>query len=348
MVKTQFHGRHWIAPELEWTDEELWTVIETAFDLKREYARGQSHRDTCAGKSLFTVFYNPSTRTRSSFFTGITQLGGVAYDLDPGKLQIVHGETTYETAAIMGRMADAIAIRRYVAGVYYGEGNLTMREYAHASTVPIINMECDMWHPCQGIADIMTVIEKYGARSLRGKKFVMSWAYGPGAWKPVAVPQTNVIMLTRLLNMDVTLAYPAKFDLDPAVIEHTKRLADDYGTKFEIVHDMDEAFEDALVVYPKGWCSWELLKADNYKGELHERYKKEKKLTNWRTTVEKMDRTRKGGIYMHCLPADVGGEGTEVEPEVLFGPKWSVTIDEAENRLHGQKGIMALIMGGRR
>jgi len=106
---------------------------------------------------------------------------------------------------------------------------------------------------------------------------------------------------------------------------------------------MEEAFEDALVVYPKGWCSWEVLKKSGYKGESHELFKKEKNLDKWKTTVELMDITRKECIYMHCLPADVG---LEVEPEVIFGPR-SVTIDEAENRLHGQKGIMALTIGGR-
>lgn len=343
MVKCNLHGRHWIAPELEWTDEELWTVIDTAFDLKKMYARNQIHTDICDGKTLFTIFYNPSTRTRSSFITGITQLGGIAYDLEPGKLQLAHGETIYETAAIMSRMCNGIAIRRYINGQPYGEGDFIMREYAKASRVPVINMECDMWHPCQGIADVMTAIEKLGATKLNGKKFVFSWAYSPGAWKPVAVPQTDILFFTRLLEMDVTLAYPEKFNLDPAVIEHTKNLADRYGTKFEITHNMKDAFEDAVIVYPKGWCSWDLLKAGNYTDGLHEQFKKDK-LDNWKTTVDLMDQTHKNSIYMHCLPADVG---LEVEPEVIFGSH-SVTVDEAENRLHGQKGIMSLIMGGRR
>ena len=344
MVKTQLHGKHWIAPEIEWSDEELWSVVDTAFDLKRQYSNGQKHDDICKGKSLFTLFFNPSTRTRSSFITGITQLGGVAYDLDPGKLQISHGETIYETAAIMSRMTNGIALRRYVKGVNYGEGDLTMREYAKASTVPIINMECDMWHPCQGIADIMTVIEKYNTKSLRGKKFVMSYANSPGAWKPVAVPQTNIMFFTRLMQMDVTLAYPEKFNLDPAMEKYTKQLADQYGTKFEITNDMDDAFNDALIVYPKGWCSWDLLKAGNYDEKPHEDYKKAHNLDKWKVGVDKMDTTAKNSIWMHCLPADVG---VEVEPEVIFSNRWSVSVDEAENRLHGQKGIMAKIMGGR-
>jgi ornithine carbamoyltransferase len=345
LVKTQLHGKHFIAPEIEWNDEELWTVIDTGFDLKREYAKGKPHMDLCPNKSLATLFFNPSTRTRSSFIAGITQLGGVAYDLDPGKLQISHGETIYETAAIMSQMFDGLALRRYVKGTYYGEGNLTMREYAKASTVPVINMECDMWHPCQGIADVMTAIEKYNTKSLRGKKFVMSYANSPGAWKPVAVPQTNIIFFTRLLEMDVTLAYPEKFNLDPAVEAYTKKLADQYGTKFEITNDMDDAFNDALIVYPKGWCSWDLLKASNYNEGPHEEYKKAHNLGAWKTSPERMDRTRKNSTWMHCLPADVG---VEVEPEVIFSNRWSVSVDEAENRLHGQKGIMALTMGGRR
>ncbi|MGA2573712.1 MAG: ornithine carbamoyltransferase [Candidatus Methanomethylicaceae archaeon] len=345
MVKTQLHGKHWIAPEIEWNDEELWTVIDTGFDLKRENARGQKHEDICANKSLATLFFNPSTRTRSSFITGITQLGGIAYDLDPGKLQISHGETIYETAAIMSQMFDGLALRRYIKGLYYGEGNLTMREYAKASTVPVINMECDMWHPCQGVADIMTVMEKFNTRNLRGKKFVMSYANSPGAWKPVAVPQTNIIFFTRLLEMDVTLAYPKKFNLDPAVEAYTKKLADQYGTKFEITNDMEDAFNDALVVYPKGWCSWDLLKAAKYNEVPHEEYKKAHDLGAWKTNPAKMDKTKKNSIWMHCLPADVG---VEVEPEVIFSNRWSVSVDEAENRLHGQKGIMALNMGGRK
>ncbi len=351
MVKTNLHGRHWIAPEIEWTDEELWTVIEVAFDIKRQYVAGVKHDQILKGKSLYLLFYNPSTRTRSSMIAGWTQLGGVAYDLDPGKLQLAHGETIYETASIMSRMCDAIAIRRYVKGQPYGEGNLTMREYAHASHVPILNMECDMWHPMQGIADVMTVIEKFKQTKLRGKKFVFSWAYSPGAWKPVAVPQTDIIMFTRMLEMDVTLAYPKPFDLDPAVIKYTEQLADMYGTKFEITHDIEEAFNDALVVYPKGWCSWELLKKGGYKEDLHEQWKKEhmNELLKWKATPELMDLTKRGSIYMHCLPADIGraDQPVEVVPEVIFNNKWSVTVDQAENRLHGQKGIMAVCCGGR-
>jgi len=338
MVRTQLHGRHWISPETEWTDEEVSTVLEVAFDLKKKMARNEPH-ELLRAKTLFMIWYNPSTRTRNSFEAGMTQLGGHAHDLTTEKLQIAHGESIRDTSAIISRYGHGIAIRRYIGGVQYGEGNLTIREYAKYATVPVVNMECDIWHPCQGVADLMTVKEKWG--DLKGKKFVMSWAYGPGAWKPLAVPQTNIVFFTRF-GMDVTLAYPEKFDLDPAVITYTKSLADRYGTKFEIVHDMKEAFEGAHVVYPKGWCSWELLEKGGFKEGLHEEYKKEKKLQNWKTTVELMDIADKRAIYMHCLPAD---RGDEVDNDVIDG-KWSVVVDEAENRLHGQKGIMALTMGG--
>jgi len=237
-------------------------------------------------------------------------------------------------------MGEAISIRCYGEPVdwIYGEADRMIREFAYWSDIPVINMEDDMHHPCQAMADIMTIIEKKG-RNLRGKKFVMSWAYSPSVEKPLAVPQSAITVASKF-GLNITLAHPEGLELDPNIIDAVKENVRKYGGSFEIVNDMKEAFKDADVVYPKAWTSKHFIPPEVTKPMLEKSQELFDKNKNWKTTKEMMSLAKEDAIYMHCLPAD---RGFEVDDDVMDGPQ-SVIFDEAENRLHAQKAIMALLM----
>ncbi|MHA1971697.1 MAG: ornithine carbamoyltransferase [Candidatus Hodarchaeales archaeon] len=352
VVTEDLTGRDFLSMT-DFTREEIETFLSVGIDLKRRFVMREDHRHILPGRTLFMIFYNDSLRTRNSFEAGMTQLGGHAHFLQPGAIYtpaLPGDEVAYSTervsdvARVLSRMGDAIAIRIYggKTGWIYGKGHKIIENFAHWSKKPVINMEDDIYHPCQGMADVMTMYEKSGHdfNHLHGKKFVMSWAYSAGQ-KPMAVPQTGVLA-PSMFGMDVTLACPPEFDLDPKIIEQVKKYSDIYGGSFEIERDMKTAFEGADFVYPK---SWGVLEAHGIDGvrpakpeimpDIMNKYK------NWKTTVELMDVTKNGrGYYMHCLPQD---RGMEVDDEVADG-KWSIIFDQAENRLHAQKGVMASIM----
>lgn len=347
MITNSFRGRDWIT-DLEFTKEELETILEVAWDLKKKRATGEPH-ELLKGKTLFMIFYNQSLRTRNSFEAGMHQLGGHAHDLNPKQIYtpaLPGREVAYSTervsdvARVLSRMGEGIAIRCYGEPVdwIYGEANRMIREFAHWADIPVINMEDDMYHPCQAMADIMTIIEKKG-RDLRGKKFVMSWAYSPSVEKPLAVPQSAITVASKF-GLNITLAHPEGLELDPNIIDAVKENVRKYGGSFEIVNDMKEAFKDADIVYPKAWTSKHFIPPEVSKPMLEKTQELFDKNKHWKTTKEMMKLAKEDAIYMHCLPAD---RGFEVEDDVMDGPQ-SVVFDEAENRLHAQKAIMALLM----
>ncbi|NLI55366.1 N-acetylornithine carbamoyltransferase [bacterium] len=347
-MKTEsFRGRDFIT-DLEFTKEELETILEVAWDLKKKRATGEPH-ELLKGKTLFMIFYNQSLRTRNSFEAGMHQLGGHAHDLNPKQIytpalpgrEIAYStERVSDVARVLSRMGEAISIRCYGEPVdwIYGEADRMIREFAYWSDIPVINMEDDMYHPCQAMADIMTIIEKKG-RNLRGKKFVMSWAYSPSVEKPLAVPQSAITVASKF-GLNITLAHPEGLELDPNIIDAVKENVRKYGGSFEIVNDMKEAFKDADVVYPKAWTSKHFIPPEVTKPMLEKSQELFDKNKNWKTTKEMMSLAKEDAIYMHCLPAD---RGFEVDDDVMDGPQ-SVIFDEAENRLHAQKAIMALLM----
>jgi len=341
-------GRDFITTQ-EWTREELDRVLELAAELKGKQKKGIPHR-LLEGKTLYMLFYNQSLRTRNSFQTGIFQLGGQGIDLSPTavyKPALAGDEIPYETerisdvARVLSRYGDAISIRIYGESVnwIYKKGNQIVREFAKWANIPVINMECDVFHPCQALADVLTIKEKFG--TLEGKKVVVSWAYSGGV-KPIAVPQSCILNFTRF-GADVVLAHPKGLELDPDIIKLAKKNTDENGRNFEISYDMNEAFEGADVVYPKSWGSLKSMPPNVPKVDKKGMLELMNKHRDWITTTEKLDLCAKDAIYMHCLPAD---RGMEVTDEVIDGPH-SVVFDEAENRLHAQKAVMALIMGGR-
>jgi N-acetylornithine carbamoyltransferase len=325
-MQTDLRGRDLIG-DLDFSKEEVETILDVAFDLKQKRALGEPHaylRD----KVLAMLFFFSSTRTRGSFEAGMAQLGGHAAFIESRTTQISHGDTEREMGEIFGRYFDGIAIRH----VDWGIGNRYLNLVAEASRVPVLNMQCEIYHPHQILADIMTILEKKG-RDLRRKKMVVSWAYAASYLKPISVPQSLILQMPRF-GLDVVLAHPPEFKLMPEIMDQAREQARKFHTGFEVVEDMEEAIKDADIVYAKSWGPL-LTTQDPEEGKrIQDQY------SDWITDERKMALAKDDAIYMHPLPAD---RNIEVTDGVIDGPH-SVVFDEAENRMHAQKAVMALTM----
>ena len=323
-----FKGKDYITTQ-EWSDSEIETLLEVSGDLKRKFKNHIPHR-YLPDKTIFLMFFDKSTRTRNSFEAGITQLGGHAHFLTADVMQVSHGETPQDTGIILSSYGHAIAIRH---DLIPGEGNKYIREVARWANAPVINMQCDVDHPCQTLADLMTIREKLG-KNLRGRKLAVTWAYAPSYAKPLSVPQ-GLIMLMPRFGLDVVLANPPEYRLMPQTLEAARENARAAGVKFEVVDNMDEAFRDADIVIPKSWGC-----LDTMGTKPEESLRIAKQYRHWICDAAKMRLTRPDSLYMHPLPAD---RGNEVTDEIIDGPH-SIVFTEAENRLHTAKAIMALTM----
>ncbi len=325
-MQTDLRGRDLIS-DLDFSKEEVETVIDVAFDLKRKRALGEPHpylRD----KVLAMLFFFSSTRTRGSFEAGMAQLGGHAAFIESRTTQISHGDTEKEMGDIFGRYFDGIAIRH----VDWGIGNRYLNLVAEASRVPVLNMQCDFYHPFQILADLMTIMEKKGD-DLRGKRMAVSWAYAASYLKPISVPQSLILQMPRF-GLDLVLAHPPEFNLMPDIMDQAREQARKHSTGFEVVDDMDLAFKDADILYAKSWGPL-LTTTDPEEGK-----RIQDQFQDWITDERKVALAKEDAIYMHPLPAD---RNIEVTDGVIDGPQ-SVVFDEAENRLHVQKAVMALTM----
>jgi len=325
-MQTGLRGRDLISLD-EWTLEEIETVLEVAAQLKRERALGIAH-PLLRDRVLAMLFFFSSTRTRASFEAGMAQLGGHAQFIESRTTQIAHGDTTREIGEILGRYNDGIAIRN----VDWGVGNAYIRDVAAASRVPVLNMQCDLYHPHQILADLLTMREKLGA--LRGRTLTISWACATSYQKPISVPQDLVTAATRF-GMNVRLVHPAEFTLQPDVVELATANARRSGGSLELLDDFDAGFRGADVVYAKSWGAILTAKDEAEGAEAAARH------ADWITDERRMALAADGAIFMHPLPAD---RNVEVTDAVIDGPQ-SVVYDEAENRLHAQKAVMALTMG---
>jgi len=325
-MQTDLRGRDMIT-EQEWTDDEVATIMDVAFDLKRKRATGES-RALLRDKVLTMLFFFSSTRTRASFEAGMAQLGGHAMFVESRTTQIAHGDTPKEIGEILGRYADGIAIRH----VDWGVGNQYIREVAAASRVPVLNMQCDIYHPFQILADLMTIIENFG-RDLRGKTMNVSWAYAASYQKPISVPQSLILLMNRF-GMNVRLTHPPEYKLMPDIMQQAQDNARKSHGSFEVSTDFDAGFKDADIVYPKSWGASLTTTDDAQSAEIGKQY------TDWICDERRMGMAKDESIYMHCLPAD---RGVEVADAVIDGPH-SRVYDEAENRMHAQNAVMALTM----
>lgn len=309
----------------EKTDDELKQVLLVASALK--FLRDHNISTKCFDSGLaISNFRDNSTRTRFSFASACNLLGLEVQDLDEGKSQIAHGETVRETANMISFLTDIIGIRD---DMFLGEGNTYMREVGRAlddgfnhGILPqrpgIINLQCDIDHPTQSMADLMHLANYYGGlENLKGKKIAMTWAYSPSYGKPLSVPQAIIGLMTRF-GMEVDLAYPEGYSLIPEVVELAGKNATESGGSFRVVNSMDEAFSNADIVYPKSWAPFavmqqrtQLLKNSDKEGlkALEQQcLANNAKFKSWECTEDKMKLTKGGNaLYMHCLPADISG-----------------------------------------
>ena len=247
-MQTVFRGRHFIDVE-EFTREEVDTMIDVSFDLKSKFAQGVP-TPYLRDKSMFLMFFEQSTRTRNSMEAGFAQLGGHAGFLDSSSMQIAHGESAKDTAIILSRFGHGIACRY----CNWGYGNKYLREMAQWSTVPVMNLQCDLYHPFQALADLMTMKEKFDG-GLKRLKVSIIWAYAESHKKPISVPLSQVLLFPRY-GMDVTLAHPKGWELPDWVIKKAKENAERYGGTVTVTDDEAAAYKGAHIVIPKNWGNW--------------------------------------------------------------------------------------------
>ena len=324
-MQTHLRGRDLITLQ-EWTKDEIDTLLDVAFALKRDRALGQPHpylRD----RVLAMLFFFSSTRTRASFEAGMAQLGGHAQFIESKSTQIAHGDTAKEIGEILGRYNDGIAIRHCDWGV----GNAYIRDVAQASRVPVLNMQCDIYHPHQALADLMTMIERFG--DVRGRTATVSWACSSSYQKPISVPQSLALLLPRF-GMNVRLVHPPEFALMPEIVAQAQANAKAGHASFEVMDDFDEGIRGTDVVYAKSWGAVTSTADEAQGAALIAKY------ASWITDEKRMELAGEDAVFMHPLPAD---RNVEVTDAVIDGPR-SAVYDQAENRLHGQKAVMALTM----
>ena len=322
----------------EKTDDELEAVFTVAEALRYMRENNISTKVFESGLGI-SLFRDNSTRTRFSFASACNLLGLEVQDLDETKSQIAHGETVRETANMISFMADVIGIRD---DMYIGKGNKYMHEVVDAVTQgnkdgileqkpTLVNLQCDIDHPTQCMADMLHIINTFGGvENLKGKKVAMTWAYSPSYGKPLSVPQGVVGLMTRF-GMDVVLAHPEGYDIMPEVEEVAKKNAAENGGSFTKTNSMAEAFKDADIVYPKSWAPFAAMekRTDLYaEGDQAGIDALEKELLaqnaehkDWCCTEELMSTTKDGkALYLHCLPADINGvscKDGEVEASVF-------------------------------
>ena len=332
-------GRDLIS-ELDWTKEEYDIAMKVTDQLKGAYYSRKPH-PTLEYKTFAMMFFAGSTRTRMSFETAMTQLGGHAQFINPQTMRLSledkpgAGETVKDTAEAMARYCDGIGIRLLDDAVqYYGHGDLVMRKFAEHARVPIINMASDINHPCQSLTDIYTMQEKLG--DVRKKKIVIMWAWSP--WIRGWCSVQGTALISSMYGMDVVLAHPPEYALDPKVMNDCRRLASSSGGSFEVSHNLDKALDGATVVFPRNWFTQDRYTIGKEKeAEIAKRY------GDWKYSVERQKRRCAPGHLLQCMPVD---RGNEADPEVCDN-SLSWILDQAENRLHTQKAILTLTMGGR-
>ncbi len=326
-------GKHLITFD-DWSKDEIREVLNASYKLKS--ARyGQEITNYLVNQTLFMIFFEQSTRTRNSMEAAMTQLGGHAHDLNAGKMQISHGETPRDTAQVLSRMGEAIAIRN----CFFRIGNKYLNEIAANSDIPLVSMQDDVYHPLQAIADLMTIQEHFG-QDLSGLKVAVCWAYATSHAKPLSVPQSQVLLFPRY-GMDVRLVHPPEFPLQDGIMRQAKANADANGGKVSVIHDMDEGIRDADIVIPKNWGGFgyfdEFVDDEEHRADMKNNLEK---YHDWILDERRYALTGEGCKIMHALPAD---RNKEVVDSVIDSEN-SIIYDEAENRLHTAKGILWKLM----
>ena len=320
----------------EWTREELEGLLAAAARFKR----GEDVSKPLAGKSVGLVFFNPSLRTRASMQVGVYELGGNPVVLEPGGTSwtlehregvVMDGDKTEhvkEFVRVLARYTSAIGVRTFAALKDWKEERQdpVLAAFAKYSDVPVINLESAMHHPCQAMADMLTVRERSGEGR---KKVLLTWAWHPKPL-PMAVPNSFALASAQS-GHDLVIAHPKGYELDDELMKEIAAQAEACGGSVSVTNNVDEAFEGAEVVYAKSWGSQRFYGAPN--DDVRERASYRSK---WIVDEAKMARTREA-LFMHCLPV----RRNVIVTDGVIDSKSSVVIDEAENRLHMQKAIMA-------
>ena len=315
------------------------SLIEAALRVKH----GADHARLLEGRSIALVFFNASLRTRASMQVGIFELGGNAVVLEPGGTSwtlehhdgvVMDGDKTEHVAEfvrVLGRYCSAIGVRTFAALKDWEEERQdpVLTAFARYSNVPIINLESAMYHPCQALADMMTIREKLGSG---GKKVLLTWAWHPKPL-PMAVPNSFTLAATQM-GHDLVIAHPPGYDLDEQVLSQAKKHAAEAGGSIKISNDIHASFEGTQVVYAKSWGASQFYGANEKDVAERAQYRR-----HWIVDEQKMARTI-NGIFMHCLPVR---RNVIVTDGVIDSPA-SVVIDEAENRLHVQKAVLKKLL----
>lgn len=323
----------------DYTKGEIENLIDVAIDIKK---RGIIKK--IPGKKLAMIFFNSSLRTRTSFELGMNMLGGHAVNLEVGKgmwaleyeENVVMNEDKVEhikdAAKVISRYADAIAIRSFAKMNNYenDKKDSVINAFKKYSDKPIINMESANFHPCQALADIMTIKEQFG--SFKGKKFVLSWAYHPKAL-PMAVPNSAIIAASKM-GLDVTLACPKEYLLDDDILNSVKKNCALNNSKFSVTSDVNQGYKDADIIYAKSWGS------KLYYGELLEEKNIRDNFKHWIVNEKKMSLTN-NAKFMHCLPI----RRNVIATDSVIDSQNSVIYDQAENRMHVQNALLLKLLG---
>ncbi len=325
-----------------WTRDELEELIASALRFKRGDERAQA----LAGRSVALVFFNPSLRTRASMQVGIYELGGNAVVLEPGGTSwtlehqagvVMDGDKTEHVAEfvrVLGRYCAAIGVRTFAALKDWEAERIdpVLNAFAKYAEVPIINLESAMQHPCQALADMMTVREKLGEGR---KRVLLTWAWHPKPL-PMAVPNSFALAAAQM-GHELIVAHPRGYELDEELMRAVEREALSAGGSVSVVNDVDEAFDDVEVVYAKSWGSKDFYGAAERDVAERAQYRE-----RWIVDEAKMRRTREG-LFMHCLPV----RRNVIVTDGVIDSRASVVIDEAENRLHAQKAVMTKLLGSK-
>jgi ornithine carbamoyltransferase len=338
MRPRDLHGKDLISTQ-DWDREEIDYLMDFAADIKRKYRRN-AVPELFRNRTFFMLFYNTSTRTRSSFEAAATVLGGHSQFIDFATTRGSEGESVKDMAKMYERLGHALGVRILEAAVdyVYGRGNAIIREYAKHADIPVVNMADDVFHPTQAITDVFTLREKFQG-NLKGKKYALLWTYSDHvrSWGSM---QDEMLIATKY-GMDTVLAYPEGFELDQKMVDAAKSNAKKSGGSLEISHDPGEAMKQADVVFPRSWASHECVMTGmnrftkEKEVELHKRY------SDWRLTKKLADTMNRKGVVTHVLPVF---RGQEADDEVMDGPR-SVIYDQAENLLYVRAATLALLAG---
>ncbi len=323
----------------DWTREQLEELVESA----QRFKSGEDESKPLAGKSIALVFFNPSLRTRASMQVGVYELGGNAVMLEPGGTSwtlehragaVMDGDKTEHVAEfvrVLGRYCAAIGVRTFAALKSWEEERRdpVLSAFAEYADVPVINLESAMHHPCQALADMMTIREKFGESK---RRVLLTWAWHPKPL-PMAVPNSFALAAAQM-GHDLTIAHPPGYELDDELVREINTHAFDAGSTVRVTDDVNEAFKGAEVVYAKSWGSRRFYGTPEDDIEARAEFRQD-----WIVDEAKMARTTDDSIFMHCLPV----RRNVIVTDRVIDSSSSVVIDEAENRLHAQKAVLKLI-----